>query len=213
MTRPTKILLVDDHPIFRRGVCVLLNESGIQCHVDEAGDGETALALVRREQWDMIILDVALPDRHGLEVLRQIKELRPLLPVLMLTLYPEREFAIRALKAGAAGYVTKEQAPSELLCAISSIQAGHRYITSSLAEQLASYLVGGRRGRTYDRLSNREMEVLRLFGQGKTVSTIAEGLALSVKTVSTYRSRLLEKLRLSTTAELVRYAIQHGLTA
>jgi DNA-binding NarL/FixJ family response regulator len=147
-----------------------------------------------------------------LEVLKVVKLLRPKLPVLMLSLYPEREFALRALKAGASGYLTKDQAPSELLMAVKEVMAGRRYITGSLANQLASYLDSGQPAAPHDLLSDREMEVLRLLGQGKTVSVAAKEMALSVKTVSTYRARLLDKLHLHTTGDLVRYSVEHHLT-
>jgi len=213
MPRSRNILIVDDHPIFRKGLRGLLEESGADFVVGEAGDAETALALVRDSRWDVVVLDLALPDKHGLQVLKEIRRLRPLLPVLMLSLYPEREFALRALRAGASGYLTKEQAPSELLKAMTDVLAGGRYVTPALADRLVEGAREPFDGQPHDQLSNRELEVLRLFGQGKTVSAIADRLTLSVKTVSTYRTRLLEKLHLSTTAELIRYAIEHRLTA
>ncbi len=206
-----KCLIVDDHPIVRKGVRDLLLQEGACAAVVEADNAAAAMAAVRREPWDLLILDVALPDKHGLEVLKEVKLLRPAMPVLMLSLYPEREFALRAFKAGASGYVTKDRAPSELLTAVKEIAAGRRYITSSLAQQMARFLETGQPEAPHDILSDREIEVLRLFGQGKTVSAIAGDMALSVKTISTYRARLLEKLTLRTTADLVRYAIEHRL--
>ncbi len=155
---------------------------------------------------------MALPDKHGLEVLKEVKLLRPDLPVLMLSLYPEREFALRAFKAGASGYLTKAQAPAELLSAVKDVLSGRRYITKTLADELVTFIDRGQPETPHDLLSDREMEVLRLLGQGRTVSEIGESLALSVKTISTYRIRLLDKLKLRTTAELVRYAIEHHLT-
>jgi DNA-binding NarL/FixJ family response regulator len=206
-----KCLIVDDHPIVRKGVRDLLLQEGACAAVVEADNAAAAMAAVRREPWDLLILDIALPDKHGLEVLKEVKLLRPTMPVLMLSLYPEREFALRAFKAGAAGYVTKDRAPSELLTAVKEIAAGRRYITSSLADQMAAFIDTGQPETPHDILSDREMEVLRLLGQGKTVSAIADDMALSVKTISTYRARLLEKLTLRTTADLVRYAIEHHL--
>jgi DNA-binding NarL/FixJ family response regulator len=212
MGRKYKCLIVDDHPIIRKGIRDLLVEEGL-CHaVVEAASAEAALTAVCREAWDLLILDVALPDKHGVEVLKEVKLLRPTLPVLMLSLYPEREFALRAIKAGASGYLTKDRAPSELLTAAREIVAGRRYITTSLANQMADLFDLGQPAMLHERLSDREMEVLRLLGQGKTVSAIADDMALSVKTISTYRARLLEKLRLRTTANLVRYAIEYHLT-
>jgi len=213
MGKKCKCLIVDDHPILRKGIRDLLLQEGAFATIVEADNAEAALSEVRREPWDLLILDVALPDKHGLEVLKEVKLLRPTLPVLMLSLYPEREFALRAFKAGASGYLTKDRAPSELLTAVKEIVAGRRYITSSLADQMATFLGTGQPATPHDMLSDREIEVLRLLGQGKTVSTIADDIALSVKTISTYRARLLEKLQLRTTADLVRYAVEHHLTA
>lgn len=211
MDSKCKCLIADDHPIIRKGIKDLLTEEGL-CHVVVDVDcAEAALTAIRREPWDLLVLDVALPDKHGLEVLKEVKLLRPTLPVLILSLYPEREFALRALKAGASGYLTKDRTPTEIMTAVKEVLAGRRYITPSLASRIADFLELGRSGALHERLSDREMEVLRLLGQGKTVSAIAADLALSVKTVSTYRGRLLEKLRLHTTADLVRYAIEHQL--
>lgn len=206
-----KCLIVDDHPITRKGIRDLMIEEGLCQAVVEATSAAAALKAVRRDSWDLLILDIALPDKHGLQVLKEVKMLRPTLPILMLSLYPEREFALRALKAGASGYLTKDRTPTEIMTAVKEVLAGRRYITPSLASRIADFLELGRSGALHERLSDREMEVLRLLGQGKTVSAIAADLALSVKTVSTYRGRLLEKLRLHTTADLVRYAIEHQL--
>lgn len=196
----------------RQGVKDLLLGKGL-CHaVVEAASGEEALTAVRREPWDLLVLDVALPDKHGLEVLKEVKLLRPSIRVIMLSLYPEREFALRAIKAGASGYLTKDRSPSELVKAVEEVVAGRRYITASLANQIADLLDRGQPETLHASLSDREMQVLRLLGQGKAVSIIADELALSVKTVSTYRGRLLEKLKLTTTADLIRYAIEHHLT-
>ena len=212
MGRKCKCLIVDDHPIFRKGLKDLLIEEGL-CHaVGEAASAEAALTAVRREPWDLLVLDVALPDKHGLEVLKEVKQLRPTLPVLMLSLYPERDFALRAIKAGASGYLTKDRMPSELVATVREVMNGRRYITPSLANQMANHLGFGQPATLHERLSDREMEVLRLLGQGKTVSAIAGEMALSVKTISTYRRRLLDKLKLRTTADLIRYAIQYHLT-
>lgn len=212
MSTNCRCLIVDDHPIVRKGIRDLLLGEGACSTIAEAGNAAEALSAVNRTPWDLLILDIALPDKHGLEVLKEVKLLQPKLPVLMLSLYPEHDFALRALKAGASGYLTKDQAPSELLAAVKEVMAGRRYITGSLANQMASYLDDGQPATSHDLLSDREMEVLRLLGQGKTVSGIANEIALSVKTVSTYRTRLLTKLDLRTTAALVQYAIEHHLT-
>lgn len=212
MSKTCKCLIVDDHPIIRKGIKDLLVEERL-CHVVvEAASARAALAAVERESWDLMILDVALPDKHGLEVLKEVKLLRPTLPILMLSLYPEREFALRAIKAGASGYITKDRSPSEVVTAIREVVAGRRYITPSLANQMADFLDQGQPGAPHDRLSDREIEVLRLLGQGNPVSAIADVMALSVKTISTYRRRLLDKLQLRTTADLVRYSIEYKLT-
>lgn len=179
--------------------------------IEEVSSGVAALEAIRRQPWDLVLLDVALPDKHGLEVLKEAKEIQPKLPVLMLSLYPEKEFAMRAIKAGASGYLTKQSAPAELVAAVSRVLQGGRYITEALAEQMAEALGSGVEGALHARLSDRELQVLRLLGQGKAVSVIAEELCLSVKTVSTYRARILEKLSCQSTGELIRYAIEAHL--
>jgi len=195
----------------RWGVRDLLMHEQLCSEIEEVSSGEAALEAVRRKSWDLLLLDVALPDKHGLEVLKEAKLLQPHLPVLMLSLYPEKEFAMRAIRAGASGYLTKQSAPSELLVAVRRVLQGGRYITAALAEQMAEALGSGTEGPLHARLSDRELEVLRLLGQGKSVSVIAEDLTLSVKTISTYRARILEKLSCQTTGELIRYAIDAKL--
>ena len=206
-----RCLLADDHPIVRRGVRELLEEEQLCSEICEVRTGEEALEAVRRQPWELMILDIALPDKHGLEVLKEAKLLQPRLPVLMLSLYPEKEFAMRAIKAGASGYLTKQSAPSELLAAVMRVLQGGRYITAVLAEQMASALETGAGDSLHARLSDRELQVLRLLGQGKSVSTIAEELRLSVKNISTYRARILDKLSCESTGELIRYAIEAKL--
>ncbi len=206
-----RCLITDDHPVVRRGVRELLEEEQLCSEIYEAKTGEEALDAVRRQPWDLMILDIALPDKHGLDVLKEAKLLQPRLPVLMLSLYPEKEFAMRAIKAGASGYLTKQSAPSELLAAVTRVLQGGRYITAILAEQMASALETGGTDVLHARLSDRELQVLRLFGQGKSVSVIAEELCLSVKTISTYRARILEKLSCKSTGELIRYAVEAKL--
>lgn len=204
-------LLVDDHPIVRRGVRDLLEQEQLFSQIEEAGTGAEALAAIRRQPWDVLILDVCLPDKHGLDVLKEAKLLQENLIVLMLSLYPEREFALRAIKAGAAGYLTKESAPAELVAAIKRARQGSRYITQALAEQMVNTLKDGSAAPLHGRLSDRELQVLALLGKGMTVSQIAGKFSLSVKTISTYRASLLEKLSARTTADLIRYAIDHHL--
>lgn len=211
MPQKSSCLIVDDHPIIRKGIRDLLLQEKVCDLVVEADSAAAALSAVRREPWDLMILDVALPDKHGLEVLKEVKQLRPNLPVLMLSLYPEREFALRAIKAGASGYLTKESTPSELVTAVREVVSGRRFITKSVANHLVASFSKGQTTTPHEVLTDREMEVLRLLGQGKSVSVIAREMALSVKTISTYRARLLEKLGLQSTAALVRYAIEHRL--
>lgn len=209
--KPCHCLLVDDHPLVRRGVRDLLIHEQLCSAIEEVSSGEEAVQAVQRKPWDLMLLDVALPDKHGLEVLKEAKQLQPHLPVLMLSLYPEKEFALRALRAGAAGYLTKQSAPAELLTAVTRVLQGGRYITEALADQMAEALGTGAAGPLHTRLSDRELQVLRLLGQGKSVSVIAEELVLSVKTISTYRARILDKLSCQTTGELIRYAIEARL--
>lgn len=206
-----RCLLADDHPIVRRGVRDLLTEEQLCSEIREVNSGEAALAEIRLASWDLLILDVALPDKHGLEVLKEAKLLQPRLPVLMLSLYPEKEFALRAIKAGASGYLTKDRAPSEMLAAVKRVLRGGRYITEDLAEQLAATIGTEDKGPRHATLSDREMQVLRLLGRGRTVSAIAEELCLSVKTISTYRVRILDKLCCRTTGEIIRYAVEQRL--
>lgn len=206
-----RCLIADDHPVVRRGVRDLLEDEQLCSEILEAETGGEALEAVRREPWDLMILDIALPDKHGLDVLKEAKLLQPRLSVLMLSLYPEKEFAMRAIRAGASGYLTKQSAPSELLAAVNRVLQGGRYITAALAEQLAQAFETGTEDVLHARLSDRELQVLRLLGQGKSVSVIAEELCLSVKTISTYRARILAKLSCESTGELIRYAIEARL--
>ncbi len=206
-----RCLIADDHPVVRRGVRDVLEDEHLCSDIYEAKTGEEALEALRRQPWDLLILDIALPDKHGLDVLKEAKLLQPRLSVLMLSLYPEKEFAMRAIKAGASGYLTKQSAPSELLAAVHRVLQGGRYITEALAEQMAHALETGGDDVLHARLSDRELQVLRLLGQGKSVSVIAEELCLSVKTISTYRARILEKLSCESTGELIRYAVEARL--
>lgn len=208
-----RILLTDDHALVRRGVAHILRDEIADLTVTEAGTAQETLDAVRAALWDLVILDVNLPDKNGLETLKDIKRMSPHLPVLILSLYPEAQYARRALKAGASGYITKDTAPEEVTSAVRRILQGGRYVSASLAEQLAADLgaPAGDRRELHERLSDRELEVLRLIGRGHTPTEIAEQLAISIKTVSTYRVRILEKLERRTTAELIRFAVDHHL--
>ncbi len=206
-----KILLADDHAVVRHGLRQILAEDFARAAFGEARNAQEALDLVWKEKWDIVILDITMPGRSGLEVLREIKRSRPKLPVLVLSMHPENQFAIRVLKRGAAGYMTKESAPSELVNAVKRVLAGGRYVSLPLAEKLASDLSRETQKAPQDLLSDREFQVLRLIASGKLVSEIAGELSLSVKTISTYRARILEKMGLRNNAELMHYAIQQRL--
>lgn len=208
-----KILLVDDHALVRRGVAHVLREDLPDLTIVEKGTAQEALEATHSTPWDLVMLDINLPDKSGLDTLKDIKQVCPDLPVLILSLYPEAQYARRAFKAGAAGYLTKDTAPEEVTTAVKHILRGGRYVSAALAEQLAADLAttAGDSRAPHERLSDRELEVLRLIGAGKTPTEVAEHLALSIKTVSTYRARILEKLNLRTTAELIRFAVDHRL--
>jgi len=207
-----RIVVADDHPVIRRGVCGILSEKECFEVVAEASNALEVLAAVKEHKPDLLLLDVTMPDRTGLEVLKDLKILYPRLKVLILSIHPEDRYALRALKAGAAGYLTKDSAPEELVGAIERVLKGGRYVSQSIAEKLTDVAQGNLEGiALHELLSDREFEVLRLLGEGKSVSQIADELALSVKTVSTYRARICEKLRLESTADLIRYAVEYKI--
>ncbi len=205
------ILIVDDHAIVRLGLKQLVAEAYPYAKLEEAATGKDAMILLDRVRWDLVILDVNLPDQNGIELLKVMKARQASLPVLMLSLHPEEQYALRALKAGASAYLTKERAPEELATAIKEVLSGHKFITASLAERLATVAFSPADRLPHERLSDREFQVLCAIGQGKTVSAIASDLALSVKTVSTYRTRLLDKLDMENTTQLIRYTLDHAL--
>ncbi|MBI3803720.1 MAG: response regulator transcription factor [Nitrospirae bacterium] len=206
-----KILIADDHAIVRRGLKQILTETSDMVVAGEAHDGQEMLDMVRNDQWDVIVLDISMPGRGGLDILKQLKSERPKLPVLMLTIYPEDQYAVRVLRAGASGYLTKESAPDHLVEAIRKVARGGKYISPHLAEKLAFNLESLSEKPPHESLSDREFQVLRLIASGKTVKEIGDELALSVKTISTYRTRILEKMRMKNNAELTHYAIQQKL--
>lgn len=206
-----KVLVADDHAIVREGVKQILAEIPDIVVAGEASDGNQALSKVREGDYDLVLLDIAMPGMSGLEVLKQLKSERSDVPVLILSIYPEEQYAIRTLKAGAAGYLTKESAPDELIEAIRKVYNGGKYVTSSLAEKLALYLDADLEGPVHELLSDREYQVVLMIASGKTVKQIADELALSVKTISTNRTRALRKMRMKTNAEITYYAIKHGL--
>ena len=203
--------MADDHELVRRGLRQLLAESLPKAEIAEASDARQTLDSARKQEYDIVLLDINLPDRNGIEVLQDLKQLKPQLPVVMLTAFPEKDYAVRAFKLGAAGYVSKQSAASELITAIGKVLAGGRYITSTLAEALASTVAGESPAEPHEALSNRELQVLRKVAQGKPLKEIAAELSLSEKTVGTYRMRISQKLGLSTNVEIARYALRHKL--
>jgi DNA-binding NarL/FixJ family response regulator len=205
-----RVLLVDDHAVVRKGMKAILEDELSAVSVAEAGSGDEALAALENS-FDVVVLDLSMPGRSGIDLLAEIKTRHPKLPVLIVSLHGEEQFAVRALRAGAAGYLTKAAAPEQLVAAVVKVARGGRYVTESLAERLADKVAGGGIGAPHERLSDREFDVLRGIASGSTVSEIAEQMHLSVKTVSTYRGRLLEKMGMTTNAEITRYAIEHGL--
>jgi two-component system invasion response regulator UvrY len=207
-----RVLIADDHAVVRRGLQQILADAFRDLEVGEASSGEAAIELANDNEWDIVVLDISMPGRSGLDALKEIKKNKPALPVLVLSIHPEDQFATRALRAGAAGYMTKETAPEELVNAIYKVMEGGKYVSAALAEKLAADLERDRAGvPPHQRLSDREYEVLLLIATGHTISEIADKFALSVKTISTYRARILEKTSLKSNADLVRYAIMHGL--
>jgi two-component system invasion response regulator UvrY len=206
-----KILLVDDHEVVRDGVKKILDQQPQNFSFGEASTAAQALVSVRNEEWDLVVLDVSLGTREGLEVLKEMRQIRPGIRVLVLSMHSEELFARRALRAGAVGYITKNSSRAELAKAIDCTLRGGTYVSAELAEQLAVDLREGADRQPHETLSDREFEVLRLLASGKTVSEVAEQLFLSVGTISTYRARILEKMRMKTNAELTYYAIQHRL--
>jgi two-component system, NarL family, invasion response regulator UvrY len=206
-----RILIADDHSIVRRGLKeILLDEFPDAC-ISEVNNGAELLNKARGETWNIIISDLSMPGRNGLETLKQLKTESPKIPVLILSMHPEDQYAIRVLRAGAAGYLTKESASDELVNAVRKILDGRRYITPSIAEKLAANLEQDVSKALHETLSDREFDVLKLIASGKTVSEIADFFSLSVNTVSTYRSRILEKMNMKTNAELTHYAVTKKL--
>jgi two-component system invasion response regulator UvrY len=206
-----RILITDDHPVFRRGLKQIIEEASDLIVAGEAANGAEALRKARTGDYDVVLLDITMPVKNGVDVLSQLKHDRPALPVLMLSMHPEEQYAVRALRAGASGYLTKESAPEELVAAIRKVSAGGKYVSASLAEHLASIVQSAGESLPHETLSRREYQVMCLIAAGKTVSEVARELSLSVKTVSTYRARILEKLQMKNNAELMRYATQNQL--
>jgi two-component system invasion response regulator UvrY len=206
-----RLLIADDHAIVRAGIKQILLADFSSAHIEEVNDAEDLLIKIRKESWDMVISDLSMPGRSGLEALQQIHAEFPKLPVLILSMHPEEQYAVRLLKAGASGYLNKEAVPTELTTAVNRLLQGRKYITPAIAEKLAGNLLQDTDQPPHETLSNREFEVLQLLATGKAVGKIAELLFLSVTTISTYRSRILAKLDLRTNADIILYAIRNNL--
>lgn len=205
-----RVLCVDDHAIFRHGVKMLLLQYDRHMKIGEASTAEEAMRLLRETRWDVVILDLSLPDRSGLQLLTEIRATQPSLPVVVLSMHADDEYAVRALRAGASGYVTKESAPDELTKAIEALLKGERYITPALAQKVAfAYATPETAKKPHHLLSEREMETLRLIAAGKSMKEIAAMLSISVKSVGTYRARVLEKMDLHSNADLIRYVVEN----
>jgi DNA-binding NarL/FixJ family response regulator len=207
----TRVLIADDHAVVREGLKRIVEENPDMEVAGEAGNGHEVLEFARRCECDLVLLDLGMPGKDGLDTLKELKLVRPHLPVLVLSVYPEEQYAVRLLRAGAAGYLTKESAPEELVAAIRKVSKGGRYVSAALAEQLAVLLGSGSDRPPHETLSDREFRVMVMLASGKTASEVADELCLSVKTISTYRSRALRKMNMRNNAEFSFYAVKHGL--
>jgi two-component system, NarL family, invasion response regulator UvrY len=207
----THIIIADDHPIVRKGLKEILSAEPDMKIIGEAQNGQTVLDLLQRHDCDIVIMDITMPGRSGLDVLRDLKQEQPRVPVLILSMHPEEQYGVRALKSGAAGYLTKESAPEKLIGAIRKIVSGRKYVSSTLAEKLAFAVEKDSPKAAHEFLSDREYQVMTMIASGKTVGDIGKELNLSVKTISTYRTRILEKMKMKTNAELTYYAIKNDL--
>ncbi len=206
-----KILVADDHPVVRQGLKQIIAETSDMVVAEEVSNGWELFSKVRASSYDVVLLDISMPGVNGMDILRQLRNERPGLAVLILSIHPEEQYAVRALRAGASGYLTKESTPDELVAAIRKVSMGRKHVSSSLAERLASDLESNDEQLLHRALSDREYRVMCMIASGKTVTEIAEELSLSLKTISTYRSRILEKMRMKNNAELTYYAIKNGL--
>ncbi len=207
-----RVVVADDHPILRAGLVSVLNASPDLRVVGEAGNGAEVLRSIREIKLDVLLLDVSMPGKSGLDLLRQIRKDYPRLPILIVSSHPEDQYALRAIKAGASGYVTKMSAPQDLVTAVRTVSNGRRFITPELADLMANAIEHPEEGLLHESLSDREFQTLKMIGAGHSLTEIAEVLCISVKTVSVYRSRVLEKMRMKNNVELTRYVVEHGLT-
>lgn len=205
-----RVLIVDDHPVVRSGLRLILDRQADIAVVAEASSAPEALAMIRLRTFDVGVFDISMPGMSGMDLLRQARIERTSMPILILSIHPEHEYAVRALKAGASGYITKQSAPAELVEAVRRVAAGRKYVGSELAERLADVL-GGRQGLAHEALSDRKYQVMCLLAQGKRPKEIAAAIGLSIKTVSTYRTRVFAKLGVASIASLIRYALQNDL--
>ncbi len=206
-----RIVIADDHPVVLKGLTEILSESFDDVIIDGTATGYELMSNVQKNQYDLVLLDISLPDINGLEVLKEVKKIKPKLPVLIISMYPEEHYAPRAIKAGAQGYLTKRSASTELVLAVRKILSGKRYISPAFAEKMLFDFESNAEKPPHERLSDRELQVLCMIGKGKALNQIAEEIHLSVNTVRTYRTRILEKIGVKGTSELIHYAITHGL--
>ncbi|MDD5297356.1 MAG: response regulator transcription factor [Rhodocyclaceae bacterium] len=211
MEKPIRVLIADDHAIVRQGLRLILLDTPDMVVAGEAENGVEAMHMVRKGGWDVVLMDVTMPERNGIDTLKLLKKEYPKLPVIILSMHPEEHYAIRALKAGASGYLTKQSAPDQLVTAIRQVAGGKKYVSAAVAEQLANAIGEDTDKLPHEKLSDREYQTLCLIASGKGLTQIAEELNLSVKTVSVYRARLLEKMQLKNNAELTHYGVKHGL--
>ncbi|MCB1959776.1 MAG: response regulator transcription factor [Rhodocyclaceae bacterium] len=211
MNKRLRVLIADDHAIVRQGLRQILSDTEDMEVAGEASNGVEALQLSREGEWDVVLMDVSMPDRNGIDALKLLKKEQPRLPVLILSMYPEEQYAIRALKAGAAGYLTKQSAPDQLVTAIRQVASGKKYVSATLAMELAEAIGDDTDRPLHEKLSDREYQTLCMIASGKTLTQIADELGLSVKTVSVYRARLLEKMHLRNNAELTHYGLKFKL--
>lgn len=207
------ILIADDHPIVRRGLKQILAETPQMAVVDEASNGREVLSKVKQRDYDVVLLDISMPGMNGVDTLKELKALKPDLHVLVLSIHPEDQYALRVLKAGASGYLTKDSAPAELVTAMQRVSSGRKYISPSLADKLALNLQANVELAAHEALSDREYHVMCLIASGKTMRDIADELSLGIKTINTYRARLLKKMKMKNNAELIRYALLNELSA
>jgi len=206
-----RILIADDHSIVRKGIHQILIEGYPDAHIEEAADAESLIKMVMEKDWDVVISDISMPGRSGLDALPQIKQISPKLPVLIMSIHPEDHYAVRVIKAGASGYLSKDLAPDELVNAIKRVLAGKKYITATVAEKIAAIMDKDNEKPMHQQLSDREFSVFKLLASGKSVTEIADHLFLSITTVSTYRTRILTKMNFKTNAELTLYSFENNL--